>query len=105
MALRSDNKGSEPESVSILSKDGKNYAFIGLERPSIIVVFDITIPDDPIFVDAVQNHPFNMSNARAFAEGKQGDLDVEGLFASAKLNKLFISGAVSNTFSSYDIES
>ena len=101
---RSDDKGMEPESLSIMTKDGKSFAFIGFERPSIIVVFDITHPTNPQFVDAVQNHPINDPINQVFAEGRQGDLDPEALFASAKLNKLFVSGSVSNTISSYDIE-
>lgn len=82
----------------------KTYAFIGLERPSIITVFDITNPNAPVFVDAVQNHPFNEPIEKVFADGRQGDLDPEGLVASSKLMKLFVSGSVSNTLSSYDIE-
>lgn len=34
---RSDDKGSEPESLSLMTKDGKSYAFIGLECPSILL--------------------------------------------------------------------
>lgn len=102
--LRSDDKGVEPESVSLLTKDGTTYAFIGLERASIIVIFDITDPTSPIFVDAAQNHPFNDPIDEVFVEGRQGDLDPEGLFASLKLRKLFVAGSASNTLSSYDIE-
>ncbi|KAI0563103.1 alkaline phosphatase [Gracilaria domingensis] len=101
---RSDDKGMEPESLALMSKDGKTYAFIGFERPSIISVFDITDPTAPIFVDAVQNHPINEPTDKVFAEMRQGDLDPEGLFASSKLNKLFVSGSVSSTLTSYDIE-
>lgn len=101
---RSDDKGAEPESLSLLMKGGKTFAFIGLERPSIIVVFDITDPKSPSFVDAVQNHPFNEPAEKIFAEGRQGDIDPEGVFASAKLGKLFVSGSVSSTLSSYDIK-
>lgn len=100
----SDDQGSDPESLSLLTVKDKTYAFIGLERPSIIVVFDITHPTAPVFVDAVQNHPFDEPIEKVFADGRQGDLDPEGLVASSKLMKLFVAGSVSNTFSSYDIE-
>lgn len=93
----------EPESLSIMQKRGRTYAFIGFERPSIIVVFDITTPTAPTFVDATQNNPTNVAAGKLFAEGRQGDIDPEGLFASSALNKLFVSGSVSNTFSTYDI--
>ena len=75
-----------------------------MERPSIIVVFDITNPRKPIFVDAVQNHPFDKPIDKVFAKGRQGDLDPEGLFASSKLRKLIVSGSKSNTVSSYIIK-
>ena len=104
MDNRSDDKGMEPESLSLMTVDGKTYAFIGFERTSAIVVFDITDPTAPIFVEAAKNNPTNIGVESLFKEGKQGDLDPEGLFASAKLGKLFVSGSVSNTVSSYDIE-
>lgn len=86
------------------TKQGKTYAFIGLERPSIIVVFDVTDPMSPIFVDATQNNPYDTPIDQLFQEGKQGDIDPEGMFASLKLRKLVVSGSVSNTVSTYDIE-
>jgi hypothetical protein len=43
---RSDDKGVEPEGVTLLNRWGKVYAFIGLERTkaSAVAVFDITNP-------------------------------------------------------------
>lgn len=101
---RSDDMGMEPESVSLMQKDGNTFAFIGLERPSIIAAFDISDATAPVFVDAVHNNPKGVSADVLFEEGKQGDIDPEGLFASSTLNKLFVAGAASNTVTSYDIE-
>jgi DNA-binding beta-propeller fold protein YncE len=48
---RSDAKGPEPEGV-VLGKIGdKTFAFIGLERMGGIMVYDITDPAAPVFVD------------------------------------------------------
>lgn len=47
---RSDDKGCEPEAIAIGSIDGKTYAFIGLERQSAILMFDITNPKDVEFI-------------------------------------------------------
>lgn len=47
---RSDDKGGEPEAVSIGTIDGKTYAFIGLERQSSILMYDITDPNDVEFI-------------------------------------------------------
>lgn len=44
---RSDNKGSEPEGVTIASFDGRTYAFIALEQFNSTIVFDITDPAAP----------------------------------------------------------
>lgn len=44
---RSDNKGSEPEGVTIASFDGRTYAFIALERFNSTIVYDITDPAAP----------------------------------------------------------
>ncbi|MCS7466604.1 choice-of-anchor I family protein [Stieleria sp. ICT_E10.1] len=41
---RSDNKGTEPEGVTIGQIDGRTYAFVGLERANAIMVFDVTDP-------------------------------------------------------------
>ncbi|NBQ03029.1 MAG: hypothetical protein EBU27_07415, partial [Opitutae bacterium] len=38
---RSDDKGPEPEGVTIGVVDGKTYAFVGLERSDAILVFDV----------------------------------------------------------------
>lgn len=48
---RSDDKGCEPENVTVGSVNGKRYAFVGLERMSGIAVFDLTDVDHPKIVD------------------------------------------------------
>jgi DNA-binding beta-propeller fold protein YncE len=52
---RLDNKGPEPESVVIGQVGSATYAFVGLERASAIVVYDITDPTAPRFVQTVRN--------------------------------------------------
>lgn len=47
---RSDDKGVEPEAITIGVIDGKTYAFIGLERQSSILMYDITNPNDVEFI-------------------------------------------------------
>lgn len=50
---RSDNKGPEPEGVTIGRINGRNYAFIGLERTGDLVVYDVTSPTTPQFLQYV----------------------------------------------------
>jgi len=47
---RSDNKGVEPEAVTIGTLNGTTYAFIGLERDGGIMVYDVTDPANSEFV-------------------------------------------------------
>jgi 2',3'-cyclic-nucleotide 2'-phosphodiesterase (5'-nucleotidase family) len=47
---RSDNKGPEPEALAIGEVDGRTYAFIGLERSGGVMIYDITNPKAPTFV-------------------------------------------------------
>ncbi|MFO5473648.1 MAG: choice-of-anchor I family protein, partial [Dolichospermum sp.] len=50
---RSDNKGPEPEGVVVGVINGRTYAFIGLERTGDIVVYDVSNPNQPIFVQYI----------------------------------------------------
>ncbi len=47
---RSDDKGAEPEALVVGEVDGNLYAFIGLERVGGIMVYKITDPTSPEFV-------------------------------------------------------
>jgi hypothetical protein len=50
---RSDNKGPEPEGVAIGVIDGVPYAFIGLERVGDILVYNVSNPAAPVFVQYI----------------------------------------------------
>lgn len=52
---RSDDKGVEPEAIGIGKIGEFTYAFIGFERQSAIVVFDITNPKAPKFITYYNN--------------------------------------------------
>ncbi len=56
---RSDDKGPEPEAVTIAKRDGKVYALIGLERIGGIFVYDITDPANATFVSYTNNRNFD----------------------------------------------
>lgn len=77
---RSDNKGPEPEGVTIGEIGGRTYAFIGLERIGGIMAYDITNPLKPLFKGYFNNRNF-LGDPEA---GTAGDLGPEGV--------LFISG-------------
>lgn len=60
---RSDDKGGEPEAVAIGTMDGKTYAFIGLERQSSILMYDITNPNDVEFITYYKGNRTNGDTA------------------------------------------
>ena len=52
---RSDDKGPEPEALSIAEIDNKLYAFVGLERSSQVAIFDLSNFNKPKLVQLVNN--------------------------------------------------
>jgi hypothetical protein len=76
---RSDDKGPEPEGIAVAWLWGRPYAFVGLERISGVMVFDLSNPQAPSFV--------LFDTTRDFAGdpelGSAGDLGPEGLHTIA----------------------
>ncbi|MFV2195595.1 choice-of-anchor I family protein [Nocardiopsis sp. LOL_012] len=72
---RSDDKGPEPEAITIGEVDGRTYAFIGLERVGGIMVYDITDPRDASFVQYLNNRDFSAEPGTR----EVGDLAPEGM--------------------------
>jgi hypothetical protein len=71
---RLDNKGPEPESVVVGQIGTKTYAFVALERTSAILMYDVSNPAAPVFMQWMQN-------TSTLADG---DVSPEGLsFVSA----------------------
>jgi 2',3'-cyclic-nucleotide 2'-phosphodiesterase/3'-nucleotidase/5'-nucleotidase len=80
---RSDDKGIEPESVVVGSVGGRQYAFVGLERDSGIVVLDVTEPESPVYVTYANRRKFPRNAAGNLLACNDvndcGDLGPEGL--------------------------
>jgi hypothetical protein len=57
---RSDNKGPEPEGVTIARLFGRIYAFVNLERMGGIMIYDITNPYDVSFVEYFNSRDFTV---------------------------------------------
>jgi DNA-binding beta-propeller fold protein YncE len=102
---RSDDKGPEPENIAVGKAFGRSYAFIGLERLSGIMVYDVTNPKAPVFVQYTDNRDFTQpTNTPA-----SGDLGPEGvLFISEEQSPngkplLIVANEVSGTTTVYEI--
>lgn len=112
---RSDNKGPEPEDVEIAEINGRFYAFVGLERIGGVMVYDITDPLNPTFVNYTNNRDFTVSaTINGNTNPAVGDLGVEGLLFISAANSpngtplLVTANEVSGTttiFSIDDVES
>ncbi|WP_299426840.1 choice-of-anchor I family protein [uncultured Meiothermus sp.] len=75
---RSAAKGPEPEGVAVGRIGGRQYAFVGLERQSAILSFDVTIPQAPVLRDYAINRNFAQAiDASNYVDN--GDLGPEGL--------------------------
>jgi hypothetical protein len=109
---RSDDKGPEPEGVVVGKIGQKTYAFIGLERISGIMVYDITKPTSPKFIEYVNNRNFGVDaqNPDDSSNPLAGDLGPEGLFfipSSESPNGkalLVVGNEISGTTTVYEID-
>jgi 2',3'-cyclic-nucleotide 2'-phosphodiesterase (5'-nucleotidase family) len=72
---RSDDKGPEPEAITVGKILDSVYAFIGLERIGGVMVYNITNPTNPYFVSYLNTR--NFSQTPGLNAG--GDLGPEGL--------------------------
>ena len=77
-------KGPEPEGVTVGRVADRVYAFVGLERIGSVVVYDVTDPTNPSFVQYVNNRNFDVDPMSDVANGgtapeEAGDLGPEGV--------------------------
>lgn len=68
---RSGKKGPEPEDIKTMIIDGKVMAFIGLERIGGVMMYDVSDPTNPAYVDYL--------NLRDFSDDISGSVSPEGL--------------------------
>jgi predicted extracellular nuclease/2',3'-cyclic-nucleotide 2'-phosphodiesterase (5'-nucleotidase family) len=89
---RSDNKGPEPEGVTVGVVNGRTLAFVGLERANGTAVYDVTNPAAPVFVQYLAT---------------SGDISPEGLEFIAAADSptgqplVVVANEVSNSLSVY----
>ena len=111
---RSDNKGPEREGTAIGKIGASTFAFIGLERAGGIVVYDVSDPAAPDFVQYVNPRNFAATFALPAAPGdwaSAGDLGPEGVaFISAEDSPsgaplLVVANEISGTTTIYSITS
>jgi 2',3'-cyclic-nucleotide 2'-phosphodiesterase (5'-nucleotidase family) len=102
---RSDDKGPEPEAATVATIGDSIYAFIGLERIGGIMVYNITTPGAPYFVQYINTRNFGQTPAL----NQGGDLGPEGLLFIPKSESpngrdlLVVANEISGTISILEI--
>lgn len=109
---RSDNKGPEPEALEVAQIGGSHFAFVGLERQSGFMTFDISDVNNVKFVNFINNRNFDVKlkkKGKYKDPAKAGDLGPESIkFVAAKdsaIGKplLIVANEVSGSTSVYKI--
>jgi len=108
---RSPSKGPEPEGLALATIDGRTYAFLGLERVSGIMVYDVTDPAQTRFLQYINTRDFTIGQDPS-ADHTKSDLGPEGLcFVPAADSPdaqgrplLLVGNEVSGTMAIYVIE-
>ena len=103
---RSDNKGPEPEAVAIGTIGKRTYAFIGLERMGGIMVYDVSNPIAPVFVDYANNRDFTVDPATAEAAkdlGPEGVIFIDAKDSPTRAPLLVVANEVSGTVTLYSV--
>ncbi|SHK83272.1 hypothetical protein SAMN05216369_3320 [Marinobacter antarcticus] len=106
---RSDDKGPEPEAITTGTINGQTFVFIGLERAGGIMVYNVTNPQNPEFVQYINNRDFSVSQTD-LENGMAGDLGPEGFAfipAGSSPNSkpmLVVGNEVSGTTTLYGID-
>jgi len=105
---RSDAKGCEPEAIAVGRVGESTYAFIGLERMGGIMVYDISSPASPRFVEYVNNRDIT-KQGKDFGD-PDGDYGPEGFcFVAAEASPagvplLIVGSEVSGTTTVFRVD-
>jgi hypothetical protein len=99
---RSDDKGPEPEGVTVAEIDGRFYAFVVLERVGGVMLYDVTDPAQPEFIQWI--------NTRITGPDEGGDLGPEGVVFIPKAespngrNMLVVSNEISGSVALFQLD-
>ncbi|MEB3219975.1 MAG: choice-of-anchor I family protein [Nostocales cyanobacterium 94392] len=92
---RSDNKGPEPEGVAIGVINNRTYAFIGLERVGGVMIYEVTDPQKPQFVE--------YAPPQASDQAPEGIVFIPASDSPNGKNLLVLSNEVSRTVTTYEV--
>lgn len=102
---RSDNKGPEPEAVRAFQIGNLELLAVGLERIGGFMIYDVSNPNAPIFLNYTNNRNFNV-DADSSAAGDLGPEDIIHISAANSPDGkeyLVVSNEVSGTVSAFSL--
>lgn len=76
---RSNSKGPEPEGIAVGTAYGKKWMVVGLERDSGVMLYDVTDPTAPQFVDYENTSVPTGNLLTGKTDGAAGDISPEGI--------------------------
>ncbi len=101
MDNRSDDKGPEPEGVTVADVNGRLLAFITLERVGGVIVYDVTDPSHPTFQSWTNNRTFGGSEVGPDS-GPEGVTVVPATITGPPL--VLVGNEVSGTVTAFRVE-
>ncbi len=105
---RSDDKGAEVETLAVCEIDGRTLLFVGCERTSTVITYDVTTPWSPVFqsiiaVGGQDTVPESLKDGQSTPVPSIGVVDPEGMYCDAENKRLIVAGSVSGVVAIYDI--
>ncbi len=98
---RSDDKGPEPEGVIVGEINGQQYAFVGLERVGGVMVYNVTNPATPRFVQYINPRSTTSTNGD---RGAEGVIFIPADKSPSGKNILITANEISSTLSIFEID-
>jgi len=102
---RNDDKGVEPEGIAVGQVDGRIYAFIGLERFSGLMIYDISDPEQPEYVKFLSRQNLDQELETGLAEdvAPEGVLFIPAEDSPTGKAMVVLGNEVSGTTTAYEI--
>lgn len=98
---RSRAKGPEPEGVTIAQIATETFAFVSLERVGGVVVYNITDPNNPVFVDYKNSRS---SSAYSGDHGPEGITYVTPANSTTGKGYVLVANEISGTITIYEVD-
>lgn len=98
--VRSRAKGPEPEGVTVATIADQTFAFISLERVGGVMVYNVTDPTNPIFVDYKNTRS---TSAYAGDHGAEGIIYIDPTDSPTDNGYILVSNEISGTLTIFEV--